>query len=75
MKETILPALPGMGFTPGSVVSFVAATGLLAGVGFSCKELCNFHECPPVSLLGTPEDHDDAQLVEISLFDTRMVSF
>ena len=25
--------------------------------------------------LGTPEDHDDAQSVEISLFDTRMISF
>src|SRR5260370_3078470 len=39
VEETILFAGAGMGFAPGSVVSFVAATGLLAGVGFSCKEL------------------------------------
>jgi len=46
VKEAILPALPGMRLALGSVVTFVAATGLLAGVGFSCKELCDFHRYP-----------------------------
>ncbi len=39
VKETILFAGAGMGPAPGSVSTFVAATGLLAGVDFSCKEL------------------------------------
>src|SRR5260370_42357807 len=46
VKEAILPTLPGMGLALGSVVSFVAATGLLAGVGFSFKELWGFHRYP-----------------------------
>ena len=46
VKEAILPTLPGMGLALGSVATFVAATGLLAGVGFSCKELCDFHKYP-----------------------------
>ncbi len=75
MKEAILPTLPGMGLALGSVITFVAATGWLAGVGFYSKKLCDFHEFSPVSLLGTPEDNDGAQFVEISLLDIRMVSF
>jgi len=46
VKEAILPALPGMGVALGPVSTFMAATGLLAGVGFSCKELCDFHRYP-----------------------------
>ena len=39
VKEAILPTFPGMGLALGSVITFVAATRLLAGVGFSCKKL------------------------------------
>ncbi len=48
VKEAILPTFPGMGFTLGSIIAFVAATGLLAGagVGFYSKKLCDFHKYP-----------------------------
>ncbi len=46
VEKTILLAGLGMGPALGSVSTFVAATGLLAGVGFSCKELCDFHKYP-----------------------------
>src|SRR5260370_37491519 len=66
VQEAILPARAGMGLALGSVTTFVAATGLLAGVGFSCKKLCDFHHFLLCPFLGTPEDHDGAQLVGIS---------
>ncbi len=67
VEKTILLAGLGMGPALGSVSTFVAATGLLVGVGFYSKKLCDFHKPPSVSLLGTPEDHDDAELWKISL--------